>query len=281
LSLQLNKMKFLNLTADPYLEELDAKLERSYLDDEDDRPSMVGSRVCYQSCCKKYDSSDIYDIDLEFDKYFGNKPYLKMHFIDMRFTKSHVETLHYTPIRFKLCDAIDYVSNCHCCGSKLVYGEIRELFEWRVYKNLVCSKECETKMKDEERVCFFGKSCKMCDVFSNDGDKPCDCYVCNLDGDDEVNHFNRLHQTCYTSNSYEKLKDYAETNEISPSDAIFYAQSCHGCNKWLLNTPLYGNTYCSKLCREGVEEFGQQCCYAQNRYILDSWEMDCAICCKK
>jgi len=77
-------MDTLNLTADPYLEELDAKLERSYLDDEDDRPSMIGPRVCYQACCKNYDSSDIYDIDLEFDKYFGVKPYLKMHFIDMR-----------------------------------------------------------------------------------------------------------------------------------------------------------------------------------------------------
>lgn len=278
---KLNKMNNINLTADPYLEELDAKLERSYLDDEDDRPSMVGSRVCYQSCCKNYDSSDIYDIDLEFDKYFGNQPYLKRHFQEMPYTKSHVETLYYTPIRFKLCDAINYVSKCHCCGRKLVYGEIRELFEWRVYKNLVCSKECEVKMKDETRVCFFGESCKMCDAFSNDGDKSCDCYVCNVDGDNEVNHFNRLNQTRYDLTEFEIVKTYAKANRISVGDAMFYSQACHGCHEWLSITDLYGAKYCSDACRANVEEYGQPCYYTENPYILDRWEMDCALCCNK
>jgi len=264
----------------PYLEELDAKLERMYLDDEDDRQNIVCPRVCYQACCKNFDSSNIYDIDLEFDKYFGDKPYLKSHFQAMKYTKSHVETLHYTPIRFRLCDAITYVSCCHCCGGQLEYGEIRELFEWRVYKNLVCSKECETKMKDEERECFFGKSCKMCDVFSNDGDRPCECYLCNIDGNDEVNHFNRLHETCLTSKDFDKLKIYAKTNNITLGNAVFYSQSCHACNVCLYEDPiLYGNTYCSNECEKNVKELGHKCYYTEMaEYIYTDDEM-CGVTC--
>ena len=55
------------------LEELDAKLERSYLDDEDERPSMIGPRVCYQACCKNYDSSDIYDKECQIFFYTCSK----------------------------------------------------------------------------------------------------------------------------------------------------------------------------------------------------------------
>ena len=116
----------------------------------EERPSFVGSPVCYQKCCINYDSSDIYNIDYEFDQYFGDKPYLKKYFQMCRFTKNQVTTLFYTPSRFNICDAIAYVSKCHCCGTGLKYGEIYELFEWRVYKQLVCGKECETKMLGHE-----------------------------------------------------------------------------------------------------------------------------------
>jgi hypothetical protein len=244
---------------------------------EKERPSFVDMPVCYQECCFNYDSSDIYNIDYEFDQYFGDKPYLKKYFQTHRFTKNQVTTLFYTPTHFNICDAIIYVSNCHCCGAKLNYGEIYELFEWRLYKQFVCSKECETKMRDENTQCYFGESCKMCHN-GNISYHICDCYRCNIDGDEEVNHFNRLHETCYSSKVFEKLKKYAKTNMITLRDSIFYAQNCHNCrcDMGQGDGSMFGNTYCSDYCETQVELYECECCNSIGYLYHD--DMECNIC---
>lgn len=244
---------------------------------EEERPSFVDSPVCFRKCCINYNSSDIYNIDYEFDQYFGDKPYLKKYFQMCQFTKNQVATLFYTPSRFNICDAIAYVNKCHCCGNRLKYGEIYELFEWRVYKQLVCSKECETKMRDERTQCYFEKSCKMCHN-GNISYELCDCYICNIDGDEEVNHFNRLNETCYPSKEYEKLKNYAKTNMITLRDAIFYSQKCHTCrcDMGQCEGSMYGNTYCSDYCETQVELYERECCNSIG-YLYHP-DMECNIC---
>ena len=242
---------------------------------EEERDSFLDTPVCYRKCCINYDSSDVYNIDYEFDQYFGNKLYLKKYFQERQFTKNQVSTLFYTPSRFNICDAINYICKCHRCGKKLEYGEIYELFEWRVYKQLVCSKDCEMKMRDEDTECYFGESCKLCS--GNNNYTFCDCYICNIDGDDEVNHFNRLHETCFASKDYEILKNYAKTNMITMRDAIFYAQKCHACNCNLGQGKgsMFGNTYCSDACETKIEVFQHRC--FKNKFLCYD-NLECKIC---
>ncbi len=234
-------------------------------EEEEERTCFLDTPVC----CLKYDGSDIHNIDYEFDKCFGDKPYLKILLHMDKFTKNQVKTLN-TLTRFSICEAIVYVSSCHCCGATLEYGEDTELLE--LTKQLVCSKECETKMRNKETKCYFGESCNMCNLSSNA--EKCDCYICNIDGDDEVNHFNRLHDTCFDSDGYEKLKKYAKTNMITMRDAISYSQSCHACNYYYLDCgecSMYGDTYCCEECETKIE-LNQELCFS------NECNMECKIC---
>jgi hypothetical protein len=247
----------------------------------EERPSFLDTPICYRKCCINYDSSDIYNIDYEFDQCFGDKPYLKKYFQMYQFTKNQITTLFYKMPRFNICDAITYVSNCHCCGNKLKYGEIYELFEWRVYKQLVCSKKCEIKMRDERTQCYFGNSCKMCRniYITCDTCDTCECYICNIDGDDEVNHFNRLHDTCFDTEKYQKLKNYAKINIVTLRDAIKYSQSCHACGFYYLDSgecSMYGDTYCCDECETNVEVYQKECRYSAGYLYHD--DMECNIC---
>ena len=230
--------QIIDCSPNPELEYIDARLEYLQRDEEkrkqeekEERTSFLPKRVCYKPCCNySTGETDFYNIDLNFSNYFEeNSPYLKKYVYEMGFTKYQIETLFEFSRHFNMCDAINYTAFCHCCGEKLVYNEeVQEIFSWWNYGDLICSKACEKKMNNNN-ICAFGKDCNFCQT----SDKYryryykktyCCCYVCNIDGDEEVNHFNRLNNVCFEAKELETIKMYSQLKNISLRDSIFYKE---------------------------------------------------------
>lgn len=99
------------------------------------------------------------------------------------------------------------------------------------------------------------------------------------DEDGEAQDFNRLHGTCFQSDTFEKLKEYAKSNMISLSDSIYYSQSCHACNSFFdQEDGTYGNTYCCDDCENTVEVYDQLCYYKDKADCACCNDTVCAIC---
>jgi len=246
------RLNFDAVADDIYADELAA--------DELDADELI--REIFVKCCDNADELQIFHInDADFEdpaedledqaedevSYFNNKP--KLMEITKHFNKSKISTLIELSKYFNVCDVLYYITFNHCCDDN-----------------------CINKSAEEKIDCSFERKCVLCLEINKVYKNNCDCYLCNIDGNDEVNNFNKLNKTCFDSINFNKLKTYAEDNEISLEDAIYYSQTCHNCDKaYDYNNYSYGDTYCSVECNLNIEKYKNDCHYIKNGE-------DCKLC---
>ena len=139
-------------------------------------------------------------------------------------------------------------------------------------------KECNLKPHEIDKIMIMSKTTNLCKAMIHDIENhdmedsnecdcfiktDCDCYLCNIDEDNEVNHFNRLHGCLFDETIYNKFKKYRDNTNLKSWYALKYSQHCHGCGQEIKQSN-YGNVYCDDYCRTRIENYRNQCCFANS-----------------
>ncbi len=219
--------------ADPYLEDIDAKLEKLYYNCEidEERSSFDDNIIIIDEEVIIIDDNCDYSDELNhFNKFNGSSITLK----NLESLKNYAKKY-----KISLNKANYYAQFCHNCEYQFDFDT--ELENGCLY----CCEECEKNVE------VYGNPC----ICSNEK-----CDIC-LDKDNVLIFNSRYNVTNFDEEKIKMTVEYAEREDLTISEAIEYLSECHKCgNK---NLP-YGDEYCNQRCCDAIEDFHYECCRSQS-----------------